>query len=282
MALSSSPHDDPVPSWWSTELSKRVMSGIVLSIVTVLATYEGGWPFSLFWVAAGIAILREWLRMSRCTPSKPLLIGLGIILTALFLSRLMKHDLWAGALIMSIGMAYAIVIGASWRDKLWSMAGLSVAAIIVKIPPLVRDDVDFGVMGLIWMFAIVWTTDIMAFFTGRRFGGPKLWPSVSPKKTWSGFAGGLIGGAGAGIFIAWTSIRYGLEPEGLWAAAILSVIASLASQGGDLAESAMKRHFDVKDAGTLIPGHGGVMDRLDGFFAVAAFLGLLLLFERLT
>jgi phosphatidate cytidylyltransferase len=280
MALSSSQHDDPVPFWWSTELSKRIMSGIVLAIVTVLATYEGGWPFSMFWLAAGIAILREWLRMSRCNPFMPLLIGLGLSLVALFLSRLMDHDLWIGAFILGFGLAYSCMMGANKRDKLWASFGFLASAIIVKVPPLVRDDVDFGIMGLIWMFAVVWTTDIAAFFTGRTLGGPKLWPSVSPKKTWSGFAGGLIGGAGAGILVAWTSIRYGAEPEGLWAAAILSIIASLASQCGDLAESAMKRHFGVKDAGTLIPGHGGVMDRLDGFFAVAAFLGMLLLFER--
>ena len=137
-----------------------------------------------------------------------------------------------------------------------------------------RGHPDLGIVAVLWMFAVVWTTDIAAYFTGRRLGGPKLWPSVSPKKTWSGFGGGLLAGTLAGIAVPAAAQRWGWTPPlGLWAIAILSALASVLSQLGDLGESALKRRFGVKDSGRLIPGHGGVMDRLDGFWAVALLTG---------
>jgi phosphatidate cytidylyltransferase len=132
------------------------------------------------------------------------------------------------------------------------------------------------------MFAVVWTTDIVAYFTGRRFGGPKLWPRVSPKKTWSGFAGGLMAGTAAGVVVSLIAARWGwTQPIATPLIALLSMVASIVGQAGDLAESALKRYFDVKDSGRLIPGHGGVMDRLDAFWAVAGLTGLVLVAVRL-
>ena len=127
---------------------------------------------------------------------------------------------------------------------------------------------------------VVWTTDVAAYFAGRRFGGPKLWPRVSPKKTWSGFAGGLLGGTFAGCAIIRLALGDWEEQPGLAMVAVISALASVASQLGDLGESALKRRFDVKDSGHVIPGHGGVMDRVDGFWAVAALAGLWLLLTR--
>jgi phosphatidate cytidylyltransferase len=117
-------------------------------------------------------------------------------------------------------------------------------------------------------------TDIAAYFTGRRLGGPKLWPRVSPKKTWSGFTGGLVAGTAAGLLVLQVAKAAGwTAPAGFVTVAAASVVASVASQLGDLAESALKRGFEVKDSSHLIPGHGGVMDRLDGFWAVALLFG---------
>ncbi|HEX2509931.1 MAG TPA: phosphatidate cytidylyltransferase, partial [Microvirga sp.] len=114
-----------------------------------------------------------------------------------------------------------------------------------------------------------------------RFGGPKLWPRVSPKKTWSGFAGGLVGAVLCGSAVAGVATALGWTPlAGLPAVALASAVASVASQLGDLGESALKRHFDAKDSGHLIPGHGGAMDRLDGFWAVCVLVGLALLLQR--
>jgi phosphatidate cytidylyltransferase len=141
----------------------------------------------------------------------------------------------------------------------------------------VRDHPALGIVGVLWLFAVVWTTDIVAYFTGRRFGGPKLWPQVSPKKTWSGFAGGLVAGTLAGLAVPVVARRWGWNPPlGLPALAMLSALASVVGQLGDLGESALKRHFGVKDSGRLIPGHGGVMDRLDAFWAVALLVGAIM------
>jgi phosphatidate cytidylyltransferase len=115
----------------------------------------------------------------------------------------------------------------------------------------------------------VWSTDILGYLVGRLVGGPKLWPLVSPKKTWSGAIGGTLGAAVAGLLVARAN-SLALAPV-----AVLSILLSAAAQAGDLMESALKRRFNVKDASHLIPGHGGVMDRLDGFI-VAAFLAALI------
>jgi phosphatidate cytidylyltransferase len=168
-------------------------------------------------------------------------------------------------------------IGMSGRAPLWILTGVACAAVIAVVPPLVREHPQLGIVGILWMFAVVWGTDIAAYFAGRRFGGPKLAPSVSPKKTWSGFAGGLVAGTLAGTLLAVVARRFGwTAPVGLPVILMFSAIASVLAQLGDLGESALKRRFGAKDSGRLIPGHGGVMDRLDGFWAVAALMGVVL------
>jgi len=141
----------------------------------------------------------------------------------------------------------------------------------------VREHPRLGLVAILWMFAVVWLTDIAAYFAGRRFGGPKLWPRVSPKKTWSGFFGGLVAGVAAGGIVVLVAGRFGVAaPVSFAIVVLLSAVASVLSQLGDLGESALKRRFGAKDSGVLIPGHGGVMDRLDGFWAAAALIGLVL------
>jgi phosphatidate cytidylyltransferase len=155
----------------------------------------------------------------------------------------------------------------------WMAAGLVYAGVLLLGPVLLRGDAAFGLMAMLFLFAIVWATDIAAYFAGRAIGGPKLWPAVSPKKTWSGAIGGTVGGVVAGVIV--------VKAAGLVVAPMLVLVAlilSIASQAGDLLESSIKRHFGAKDASQLIPGHGGLMDRLDGFLtavAAAVMVGLL-------
>jgi phosphatidate cytidylyltransferase len=137
---------------------------------------------------------------------------------------------------------------------------------------LVRLDQVEGFVALILILLVVWVTDIGGYFAGRGIGGPKLWPRVSPNKTWAGAIGGFV----ASLIVASTFAAFGFGK--VWPMLFLGAALSIASQLGDLFESAVKRHFGVKDSSHLIPGHGGLMDRLDGFVAaivLAAIFGLL-------
>lgn len=275
-----SPHQAGSPR---SELATRVLSALVLAPVAIFATVYGGWPFALFWLFAATAIMAEWIAMSRVEPRLPIQAVLGATLGLLTFLYLTEGSLAAFALVAGGGALLGASLERQSRDRYWSLAGFVYAAVICLVPPIVRDHPELGLVGLLWMFAVVWTTDVAAYFTGRRFGGPKLWPRVSPKKTWSGFFGGLLAGTLSGLAVALAGERFGWTPPASPVVVLaVSAVASVASQLGDLAESAMKRRFDVKDSSRLIPGHGGVMDRLDGFWAVAALVGIALLAARLA
>jgi phosphatidate cytidylyltransferase len=155
----------------------------------------------------------------------------------------------------------------------WMAAGLLYAAVLALAPAVLRGDASLGFVAIVFLFAVVWATDALAYFVGRAVGGPKLMPAISPKKTWSGAAGGTLGAVVAGLIVvkvAGVQITVALGA--------VAVLLSIVSQTGDLLESAVKRHFNAKDASHLIPGHGGLMDRLDGFLTAvlaAAMVGLL-------
>jgi phosphatidate cytidylyltransferase len=216
-----------------SNLTLRVASAAVLAPVAVATAYWGGWPFIAFWALASIGVFWEWIELVlKQTPARDL----------------------------------PRAIAASLMDnrRLWVAGGLVYAGAAFFGPVLLRRDTEYGFSALMFLFAVVWATDILAYFTGRAFGGPLLWARVSPKKTWSGALGGLIGAGAAGIAVA-----YGSGIGNLAAIAILALLLSVLSQAGDLFESAVKRRFAAKDASGLIPGHGGVMDRLDGFMVAA-------------
>ncbi|WP_445500630.1 phosphatidate cytidylyltransferase [Microvirga sp. G4-2] len=262
----------------TSELKTRVLSAIVMVALALGTAYWGGWPFALFWLAAGIAVMVEWTDMTKVEPRRIVqtVFGLGALaLTVLFLSDV---SFTAGAVTALVALALGMLLTKGTYNKLWAATGFAYAMVIVLVPPMVRAYPDVGVLGLIWMFAVVWATDIAAYFTGRAFGGPKLCPAISPKKTWSGFFGGLFAASLAGFLVVWVGERFGVTHSfHPWGTIALSMVASIASQIGDLGESALKRHCDVKDSSHLIPGHGGVMDRLDGFWAVAVIAGIVLL-----
>src|SRR5690606_16437385 len=155
----------------------------------------------------------------------------------------------------------------------WVGAGLFYAAAVLIPVAMLREHAAFGFIIVLWLFAAVWATDTGAYFAGRAFGGPKLAPSISPKKTWSGAIGGTLAGLVASQLVLFAG---GVAWHPMHTAAAFLVI--VAAQFGDLFESAIKRRFAVKDASTLLPGHGGVMDRLDGFLfgaLVALIIGLI-------
>jgi phosphatidate cytidylyltransferase len=264
-------------SWFVSELGARVASGTILAIVTLLATYLGGWPFAVLWFLAGVIVLVEWLAITRAEPRMALQVTLGGGLFALTVLHWADASWASGMAVLACAVAAASYLGEGARDRVWAVGGFAAAAVIVAVPPAVRDDPALGLVGVLWMFAVVWSTDVVAYFTGRRLGGPKLWARVSPGKTWSGAAGGLVAGTAAGVAVALLGRRLGwVQPVPTFWIAVLSAFASVVGQAGDLAESAMKRRFGVKDSGHLIPGHGGAMDRLDAFWAVALVSGMVL------
>jgi phosphatidate cytidylyltransferase len=149
--------------------------------------------------------------------------------------------------------------GVAWR---WSVPGLLVIGLACLGFLALRELPARGLTIVLWLILVVVATDVGAYAAGRRFGGPKLWPRVSPNKTWAGLGGGVLCAACTGAAVA---VLTGGGMAG--AAALLSAGLAVVAQGGDLVESAVKRRFGVKDAGRLIPGHGGLLDRLDGLTA---------------
>ncbi len=149
----------------------------------------------------------------------------------------------------------------------WMIAGFAYALLPALALLWLRDRAPQGLELILWVFIVTWTTDIGAYFAGRAIGGPKLAPTISPNKTWAGLIGGMASAGLAGW--AWTQFVM-LPPALLWLAPAFAV----AAQGGDLFESWLKRRAGAKDSGSMLPGHGGVLDRLDGLVVVALLTGL--------
>ena len=164
--------------------------------------------------------------------------------------------------------AAAIAVAWEWTRMVsgpaWIMTGLVYAAAMFVAPVILRGDPAFGLLAIVLLFAIVWSTDIFGYFGGRSIGGPKLMPAVSPKKTWSGAICGTLGAMIVAVLVAKLFGSFNTI-----AIASVALLLSVCGQAGDLFESFVKRKFNVKDSSQLIPGHGGAMDRLDGFWAAA-------------
>jgi phosphatidate cytidylyltransferase len=247
----------------------RVLSALVLAPLAIAVAYWGEWPFAAFWTIAALAVWWEWVRLIDPHGSQG---ALALGACALILEALLAaSDRVDKALIIVLLALFGIAVTAT-RHTRWIAGGIVYASALLIAPIVLRADPDFGFPAILLLFAIVWSTDIGGYFGGRAFGGPKLAPTVSPKKTWSGAVVGTVAAVGAALVLGrWLG-------SAMLPIALIAVSLSLASQIGDLFESAFKRHFDAKDASGLIPGHGGVMDRVDGFiFAalVAAVFGVL-------
>ena len=254
---------------WSN-LGLRVASAAVLGPAVVAAAWFGGWPYLVI-IALGVARLAiEWGGMS--APVSPTRVAAAVaaaVLIAVFVGY--RGDfIWAwGAILLTAGAAAIIARGVAERpaDAAYGVLYIAPAALCL----VWLRSTNQGHWWTMMLFAATWAADIGAFAVGSTLKGPKLWPRFSPNKTWSGFVGGLLAAMAAGSLMAGMS-EFQLN---IWAAAFIGLAVGLATMAGDLWESALKRRFGVKDSGDLIPGHGGLLDRVDGLmFAVVVMAAL--------
>ncbi len=248
----------------------RVLSAAVLAPLALAAAYFGGVGFAIFWGVAAVAVLWEWMALATGAANRLVFyVGASALLLAVVIAERQRPGI--SVLIIILGALAAVVFAPAER-RAWIAGGVCYAGIMLMAPLVLRSDAEFGLLALLMLFAVVWATDVLGYFVGRAFGGPKLAPRMSPKKTWSGALGGTI----AAIIVALVVARIANLPDWPLIAGI-ALLLSAASQAGDIFESALKRRFGAKDSSHLIPGHGGVMDRLDGFWAaslIAVIIGL--------
>ncbi len=253
-----------------SELRLRIISGIILAGITLGATWAGGTVFELLSVGIALLVYYEWSTITRLAERDFQANAFGWLSQAVIAALI----LFDGAHVTLLVLAGFAAIAALWvffRKGTWWLPGGIVYAGLTGISlSAIRGEADIGLIAMVFIFAVVWATDILAYFTGRAIGGPKLAPRISPGKTWSGAIGGTVCGvvAGVAVFMSYFSLNDARIP-------LLALALSVSSQIGDLFESYIKRRFAVKDSSKLIPGHGGVMDRVDGL-VFACFAALLI------
>ena len=253
----------------SRNLVMRIAVAAVLIPFAVATAWAGGWLWSTLVTLAAIGLFVEWLAIVGLAGVTRVMVP-GVAALAVAGICLAVNRLDAALVVLGVGLAAVAAIAPERRN--WTAAGFLYAAAAQIASVLLRLDPVKGFAALMFVLLIVWVTDSGGYFAGRGIGGPKLWPRVSPKKTWAG----AIGGLAASLAVAAGFVMLDLGRMG--PLLLLSGALSAVSQLGDLFESAVKRRFGVKDSSHIIPGHGGLMDRLDGFVAavfVAAVFGFL-------
>lgn len=258
------------PAAKPNQLFLRLASGLAMAVPALLCVWYGAPWIDLLVIVASVIMAWEWTKLLGLDFSRAChwtLIAGAPLLVAFCAASQQAEFLIGGALLLAL-LGW---VAAPPARRAWSALG----ALYVVWPCgaflFVRDSALGGREEMLWLLAVVWATDIFAYLVGRRVGGAKLWPSISPNKTWSGFLGGLVAGivCGVGVVLSFelTSLLNGLG---------VSLLLSLATQSGDLLESSVKRRFGAKDASRLIPGHGGLLDRVDGLMVASVVFALLM------
>ena len=272
----------PANAKGGSDLATRFAAGVVMIAVACAAIYIGGWVFRLL-IAAGAAVMVvEWGDMHR-TRRPWSYAGAGLLVLLLLavtqylypageidiidgvegVSAESYDELWLGFAALA-GLAALFAVFSRRLSMGWGLFYVGAPAFALLVLEWTRFDL------VLWAMLVTWSTDTFAYFAGRSIGGPKLAPRISPNKTWSGLIGGMAGAAVVGGIAAWA---FELDPLFLFAGAPMGLLAQL----GDLYESKVKRRLGVKDSGSIIPGHGGVLDRVDGLLPVAIATLLLLI-----
>lgn len=243
---------------WS-DLQSRAMSGVAMVVVGLLAIWLGGHVFHLFIAAVCGVMIWELVRM--LSPETP---DVAIQLAAISGLALLATIYLPYQFVYPVLIAPVLVGFSQLNKHFWVFVLYGLAVMLAGYEMMyVRD--TFGFVWMLWLVLIVVVSDIAGYFAGRMMGGPKFWPAISPKKTWSGTLAGWLGAALVGaVFMLWQNTGIVLI--------LLSIATAFAAQLGDIAESAIKRKMGVKDSSDLIPGHGGVLDRFDAMLGACVFL----------
>jgi len=258
-------------SRWS-DLRLRVLSATILAPAALLCIWAGGAAYKIMLIAGALGLASEWVAMCRVPAfGMPGFVASASIVAGTAVAAF--GPIGVGLAIFAIGAA-AVVLLASRAPHRWALAcGVPYAGIGAVALLWLRDDVVVGLADLLFLLLSVWASDIGAYMAGRLLGGPKLAPRISPGKTWSGALGGLAAAVAAGLLVAAVTLGSAQPLRVAAIAALLGIVA----QAGDLLESILKRHFGVKDSGRLIPGHGGLLDRVDALLTAAPVAALLAL-----
>lgn len=251
-----------------SNLASRVIVGVFLAAVAIADIWVGGPAFTLM-IAIGVSILVwEWGAMHGVPPAWRAA-GVAVLLAAsaiAHIGRPLQALVLLGAAILLFLLMSAVMrtVGKRWLSTGLVYAGLPAVALI-----WLRQQPD-GFALVMWTMGVVWATDIFAYFAGRAIGGPKIWTAISPNKTWAGLFGGMAAAALFSVLFA----RFAGWPQALPAMALIGALLAIVAQSGDFFESWLKRRAGVKDSGTLLGGHGGVMDRVDGLVPVCVVVAL--------
>jgi phosphatidate cytidylyltransferase len=261
----------PLPT---SEIVSRTISGVVLASVALLANWAGPWTFAALVVSIGIAMSWEWGRVTRragwdwvtLTHAAAVVAATGLAAAQLTIPAVVL------LLLAAVGVALGRFAGGAGSGGVMTGAGVLYVGLPSVALVWLRSADATGTLALLFVFAVVWTTDTFAYLCGRLIGGPRLWPALSPRKTWAGTIGGIVFAGAVSLAFAWASAS-----PSTGVLLITAIVLSAATQLGDLLESAIKRGYQIEQASGLIPGHGGFMDRMDGIAAaalVAALIGL--------
>jgi len=266
------------------DLGVRAAAGVVMAGLAAVVIFLGGWYFAIVMMVVLVLLAREWAKLTMGASRKRYAI-VGVILLPLLLMALLQYAVTTapdqtlalvggalGAVLLLVSVFLIRRVG-GWSERLWAVVGIVYLG-VPAVAFLALRDLPHGMQLVFWLVIVVVATDVFAYLTGRSIGGPKLAPRISPGKTWSGLAGGaggalVLGGAFA-FMVGWGWLQGGL----------FALVLALVAQSGDLFESFIKRRAGVKDSGHLIPGHGGLLDRLDGYLFAVPTLALLVAIDR--
>lgn len=253
------------PKW--SDLYVRVASALVLVPLAIAAVWFGGYWYSVFIILMGLMIAREWTNIVHDNDERQFLC---LAAAALIAGTINMREISFLLIPWLVSVICLVLARKPW--SVWKLIGVPYIALPILGFMMLRNDPIWGLEAIVWCMVIVWAADTLAYFAGRIIGGPKLAPKLSPKKTWAGLGGAVAGAAIASLVFSYiTELSY-------WPLAAVAAQFALVEQAGDILESAVKRHHNIKDSGNLIPGHGGVLDRVDGLLAVvfiAALMGYL-------